>query len=62
MDCIVHVVAKSRTRLTNFHFHWVFQQKHHTLKWQNQIIKSYSFLLSIKQVSIVVLKVSSFMF
>ena len=22
MDCIVHGVAKSQTRLSNFHFHW----------------------------------------
>ena len=22
MDCIVHGVAKSRTQLSNFHFHW----------------------------------------
>ena len=40
MDCMVQVVTKSRTQLTNFHFHWVFQQKHHRLKLQNQIIKS----------------------
>ena len=24
MDCIVHGVAKSRTRLSNFHFHFTF--------------------------------------
>ena len=24
MDCIVHGVAKSRTGLSNFHFHWMF--------------------------------------
>ena len=23
MDCIVHAVAKSRTRLSNFHFHFL---------------------------------------
>ena len=27
MDCIVHVVAKSWTQLSDFHFHWIYDQE-----------------------------------
>ena len=38
MDCIVHGVSKSQTRLSNFHFHFLFKLRfHHTeTKRENQ--------------------------
>ena len=30
MDCIVHQVAKSRTQLSNFHFHFLGRRLHYT--------------------------------
>ena len=31
MDCIVHGVTKSRTRLSDFHFQWYFKHQSYTL-------------------------------
>ena len=36
MDCIVHGVTKSRTRLSDFHFHFPFQQRSNG---ENQLAK-----------------------
>ena len=35
MDCIIHGVAKSRTQLSNFHFHFLWIQAH---MWEHQIL------------------------
>ena len=40
MDCIVHGVSKSRTRLSNFHFHFTFCYLGKLLLFQNSCQKS----------------------
>ena len=38
MDCIVHGVAESQTRLSDFHFHGKFLGKALTLSWPHQTL------------------------
>ena len=35
MDCIVHVVAKSRTQLSDFHFHTKLKKKKENVLWKD---------------------------
>ena len=37
MDCIVHGVSKSQTRLSNFHFHFLFKLRFTTLKQKEKL-------------------------
>ena len=49
MDCIVHGVAKSRTRLSNFHFHInIYQIDDPTTEKQREVYQTHCNLLYMK--------------
>ena len=47
MDCIVHRVPKSWTRLSDFHFPWCLPQRHEAELDQNWILQKHPFLTAL---------------